>query len=541
MGTVLARASAREPMSTPRIISRSVELLARPPLTRAARENIVCAVILAAGLGIGLAFQLLVPYDRTTVLALTGGLALATALLALVRRLHLRDTVGSFRFAGVLLAVIAIAVAIGTFIPQDKPAEMYAERYGGAAALLVATGVTSLFHSFWFGALLGVLGGGLTAAAVRRWPPNVNGLGFFLCHVGLILILAGSAVSFSLARRGRVDLRVGAEPATAAALTRAGARTGESADLGFAVRLDGFKVDRYEAEHRLAVYELQPDGGARQLAVLDEDEGVNHRLPDRARYRVIDHEAQPAAAHLIAEEDGHGHSWAVNVGDQIALHGGAVLRVVKFYPSFYYDLESRSAASASDSPDNPALEVQIAEPGAEPRRQFLVMSQPGFVHGGGRAGLAYRYAPDSAGGEPAITVEVRDERGTRRATLVPSRRDAIFFGERKALTYERRPEEAKAYRSSITVIGPDGSERPLSVAVNAPASINGWSLYQVNYDPRDPTYSGLEAVHDPGIPVAFVGFGLVVIGVPYMVNLAPWLRRRQAKSLAHGETKGDRS
>ena len=531
MGTLLAVALRREAMSTPTTIVRSVGAVARPPLSRSAREILLCVGLIAVSLGVGLATQLFLPPDRVTILAVTGGWMVVVLIASLFRRLGLRDTIPNFRFAGILLSVIGAAVVLGTIVPQEKAVEVYAERYGGAAPALIAAGITSIFHSAWFGALLGLLAAGLVMSAVRRWPPSVRSAGFFLCHLGLLLVLGGSAASFALAVRGRVDLRVGAPPATQAAVTRGGARTGDLADLGFAVRLDGFKVDTYETEHRLAVYELLPEGGAKQLAALDDDVGVVHRLPDGASYRVKSHTAQAAAGHFISEDGGSPR--AVNVGDEVTLAGGGVLRVVAFYPSFYFDLDTRSAGTAGDAPNNPALEVLVAEPNGPPRRQFLVMRTPGAAHGGGRAGLAYRYSEGQGGGDPAVVVDVTDGRGTREAVLSASGRDAVFFGERKALTFERRPAEARAYRSTITV-EENGRARPLAVAVNAPASVNGWMLYQVNYDPRDPSYSGLEAVRDPGANVVFAGFAFIALGVPYMVNLAPWLRRRLAKTQAKG-------
>jgi hypothetical protein len=519
-------------MST-KVIAPSIAAVARPPLTRAARENLLCVAAVVASIAVGVAVQLFLPPARVLVLGVTVGWMALVLLLSLIPRLGLRDSLGSFRFAGILLAVIAVAVVVGTVVPQGKAPEVYAERYGETAPALVALGITTIFHSAWFGTLLGVLAAGLVLSAVRRFPPTVRTFGFFLCHAGLLLILGGSAASFALAERGRVDLRVGAPPATTATLTESGVRTGEQADLGFAVRLDGFRVDRYASEYRLAVYELLPEGGAKRLAVLDDDLGVKHRLPDRASYRVKAHAVVTGAEHHISENGGPPRE--VQVGGELQLADGAVVRVVAFYPSFYFDLDTRTAGSAGDAPNNPALEVQVVAPGAEPRRQFLVM-RAASGHGG-RAGLTYAYRGGAPEGDPALVVEVTDERGTREAKLVASQQDAVLFGDRKVITFERTPEEARSYRSTISVIDAGGEERPLSVAVNAPASVNGWMLYQVNYDPRDPSYSGLEAVRDPGVPYVFAGFALVVLGVPYMVNVAPWLRRRQTKA----QMKGDRS
>jgi hypothetical protein len=58
--------------------------------------------------------------------------------------------------------------------------------------------------------------------------------------------------------------------------------------------------------------------------------------------------------------------------------------------------------------------------------------------------------------------------------------------------------------------------------------VGPWKLYQVNYDPKDPSYSGLEAVRDPGVNWVFVGFGLLFSGVFYMMYVGPRMRRKEA-------------
>jgi hypothetical protein len=48
----------------------------------------------------------------------------------------------------------------------------------------------------------------------------------------------------------------------------------------------------------------------------------------------------------------------------------------------------------------------------------------------------------------------------------------------------------------------------------------------VNYNPEDPTYSGLDAVYDPGVFWVFTGFGLICLGVFHMFYVEPRLKKR---------------
>ena len=83
-----------------------------------------------------------------------------------------------------------------------------------------------------------------------------------------------------------------------------------------------------------------------------------------------------------------------------------------------------------------------------------------------------------------------------------------------------------AYRSRVTT--QLGSEVGHAVvAVNSPLSIGAWKLYQVNFDPKDPSYSGMLAVRDPGVPWVFLGFLLTGLGVLYTMTIEP--RRRRAE------------
>lgn len=104
--------------------------------------------------------------------------------------------------------------------------------------------------------------------------------------------------------------------------------------------------------------------------------------------------------------------------------------------------------------------------------------------------------------------------------------EALFLDDRRALVFERREGEVKAFLSTITATrGADALNA--QVAVNAPVTFAGWTLYQVNHDPRDPSYSGLEAVHDPGVAWVFVGFALISLGVFTMFYVEPRLAARR--------------
>jgi hypothetical protein len=127
----------------------------------------------------------------------------------------------------------------------------------------------------------------------------------------------------------------------------------------------------------------------------------------------------------------------------------------------------------------------------------------------------------------AVFVEVQAGGLPKEGLLAAERPSPIFITPSRALIYERREKEVKAYVSHVSVV--EGAKRlQTSISVNDPLDHAGWTLYQVNYNPEDPTYSGLDAVYDPGVAWVFLGFALICVGVFYMFYVEPRLKGRAA-------------
>ncbi len=120
--------------------------------------------------------------------------------------------------------------------------------------------------------------------------------------------------------------------------------------------------------------------------------------------------------------------------------------------------------------------------------------------------------------------------GLPKAQLMSAEGGAPFFLSplrSRVLVYEKRPDEKRAYISWVTA-SQGAKETKSVVSVNDPMSLDGWTLYQVNYNPEDPTYSGLEAVYDPGVAWVFFGFFLISLGVFWMFYVEPRLKKKAA-------------
>jgi hypothetical protein len=126
---------------------------------------------------------------------------------------------------------------------------------------------------------------------------------------------------------------------------------------------------------------------------------------------------------------------------------------------------------------------------------------------------------------PAVAIEVQQQGLPREQLMLATRPSPLYLSQTRALVFEKRADEKRAYISNVTATQ-GATQLKRVVSVNDPLSFNGWTLYQVNYNPEDPTYSGLDAVYDPGVFWVFTGFGLICLGVFHMFYVEPRLKKR---------------
>jgi hypothetical protein len=374
-----------------------------------------------------------------------------------------RETMTGFRFTSVLLIALGIAAALGTIIIQGRPIAEYPQKYGAVGDLIVAARLDDIFHSLWFGCLMALFGAAVVNSAFLRWPVKLKNAGFFVCHVGLVTTLIGASLSSYFAVRGRVDLFADGSTVKDILVTKSGQ----------------VKVAAYDANG-------QPVPATAPLGFdlrLDQFDLVRYAT----EYRIGYYEPRQL-------EDGR-VDWRLKAsfdpeeGVKHLLPGGNAFTIRKLWTDY--------------QPGNDAAgRVAKAEPGKEMKN-------------------------------PAAVFEVRvDGEATQSAPLVVhSQASSVAVppgspNPRGFLAFERREDEAKSYQSHVTAIAGNVEKKAL-VSVNDPFSFSGWTFYQVNYDPKNPKYSGLEAVHDPGVNWVFLGFVLIMVGVFYMFYVETRLRTRK--------------
>ncbi|HUK65294.1 MAG TPA: cytochrome c biogenesis protein ResB [Anaeromyxobacteraceae bacterium] len=378
-----------------------------------------------------------------------------------------REVMAGFRFTSVLLVALGASAVLGTLVLQGEPLEEYPLKYGALGNVILACRLDDIFHSLWFGCLVALFAAAVVNSALLRFPPKLSSLGFFTCHLGLITSLLGAGLSSYFAVRGRVEMLAGGSTVGEVILTRHGQPM----------------VKDYGGSGR-AVPVTAPLGFALRLDRFD-------LVRYATEYRVGYYEPRVLP--------GGEFEWRLKAsfdpepGVRHLLPGG----------------DSFSVSKLIDAEENPQ---------AAP----LLRKGP---------------APGGASAAPAAVLEVRS-RGLASSTPALPAQGGHNYVEvppgaarpRGFLAFEKRPEEAKSFESHVTVL--DGANlRSARISVNDPFTYRGWTFYQANYNPQNPRYSGLEAVHDPGVKFVFAGFALIIVGVFTMFYLENRLRRsRRAPS-----------
>jgi hypothetical protein len=102
--------------------------------------------------------------------------------------------IGSLWLGGVLLVTLAVAMGCAT---------VYEAEHGRQAALV------RFYQSWWFIGLLALTGVNILASLINRWPTVRNMGGFYVSHVGLLIVLIGAWVSSLFGINGQVRIQEG--------------------------------------------------------------------------------------------------------------------------------------------------------------------------------------------------------------------------------------------------------------------------------------------------------------------------------------------
>lgn len=92
------------------------------------------------------------------------------------------------------------------------------------------------------------------------------------------------------------------------------------------------------------------------------------------------------------------------------------------------------------------------------------------------------------------------------------------------------PREPQRYISRVEILTESGKDIETNILVNKPFSIDGWKIYQLNYDTQKGRWSEisiLELVSDPWLPFVYTGIYMMLLGTVLMFILAQRRKEEQ--------------
>ena len=390
--------------------------------------------------------------------------------------MRLLDLLASVKFAVTLIVVIAAACVLGTILPQGAETAAYVQKNPGATerlALFGKLGLTHLFSSWWFIALLCVLAGSVMACSVRRLVTvkrtsgfaQRRALGSMFIHVSILLILAGAVARGVWGEKGYLELHEGD--------TKTQFETANGAKpLPFALQLASFQIETYGH----AATDQVPTKDTAQLVVQWPARQVQASLP--------------AAVGTIKDLTPEGETPSPSNTFRI--------QVLQYVPDFAMDAATRKVMSRSSKPRNPAILVAVSGPDYHNHR-WVFANFPDFT----------MHEDGSLGRPSPLRLIYQSDAGEEHAQMSG---------------------RIKNFKSTLNLVAEGKTTGTQNVEVNHPLKYRGYTFYQTGYNPNDPSWTSLEVVRDPGVPLVYGGFALMIAGLFVVFYLNPWLASRKAQA-----------
>ncbi len=129
---------------------------------------------------------------------------------------------------------------------------------------------------------------------------------------------------------------------------------------------------------------------------------------------------------------------------------------------------------------------------------------------------------------PAIELEIKDKNGNVKKVWAFARFPDMHqeSGAEFKFVYNWQARRPKDFISKVTVIKDGKDIISQDIRVNEPLRFGGYTFFQNSYDNQGLSWSGLQVVNDPGVPVIYFGFILLIVGLVMIFYVKPLTQRR---------------
>lgn len=389
----------------------------------------------------------------------------------------IKNTLASVKFAVAIVLIITAVCIFGTIVPQGFDAIKAAEKnptFGRWLTLFQFLGVTNVFYAWWFIGLLGLLASSIAMCSSRRFLTVKRSEGFIrrkaigsmLTHLSFLLILAGGMVRGIWGTKGQLELHEGDNKDKIE--TARGV-----AGLPFAVRLEKFQLLR------------------------DEPAPANPGVSAEEKHEVLVQWEEKQLAARVATKPGEWQT-LTNPDSGGQTENNIQFRIVRFVPDFVIDSQTKQIISRSTAPNNPAVLVESKGPDFG-NTQWLFAKYPDYA------------------------LQSEHGKGTDPHRM-PLRMVYVYTGSNEAIAGAGA---IKNYRSSLKFTSPKDAGTTATVEVNSPFKYGGYTFYQSGYNPEHLCWTSLQVVRDPGVPLVYTGFALMLGGLFLIFYLNPWIESRK--------------
>ncbi len=413
-----------------------------------------------------------------------------------------RQILSQYQTASILFGIFSLAVAYSTFLST-----------------------TSIYYSFWFNSLLGLLLASVLSCILTLKPAlSLRYLAFLTLHGSIFIVAAGLLINSFWARRCYLPLHRGIEVNYCHPIEHN--RVLEAKEkFPFPLKLLDFRVDYYSRPLVLGVFLRQGDKfkiirtfelkkgreyfglkfqGFEESEIRVKEfwgEGEKGRAPlgrISPRGWVYSRQAFPG---MIAIVDGKERRFYLPEKGQAIVLPDAVVIIEDFYREI-----------PGHNMELPTLALRVYSASGQ-GRAFLPEGPKGISLGS--AHLFYSLSQEMPQILSPAEVFVQEK------TVKFYRAEFLYQGEPvELLPFEepyvagkfafrlfRAPSQEREYISIVQVPG-----RKMKLRVNHPENYRGFLFYQSDYNPSDPDFSGIMAVGEPGSPFLYLGFILMALG-----------------------------